>query len=54
MATQKENAPKRLRRRRFRYQMPEQIPDTPENIAKAVLSTPPKKKWEWKYLTADT
>lgn len=30
--------------------MPEQIPDTPENVAKAVLNTPPKKKDEWEYL----
>lgn len=29
---------------------PEPIPDTPENIAKAVLSTPPKKPDEWRYL----
>ena len=26
------------------------IPDTPENIAKAVLSTPPKKPKDWDYL----
>ena len=26
-----------------RYEMPPTLPDTPENIAKAVLSTPPKK-----------
>lgn len=25
--------------------MPERIPDTPENILKAVLSGPPKKEW---------
>ena len=30
--------------------MPEPIPDTLENIAKAVLSTPPKSEDEWKYL----
>ena len=30
--------------------MPEQIPDTPENVAKAVLSTPPKKRDEWKFV----
>ena len=29
---------------------PEPIPDTPENIARAVLSTPPKAKDEWRYL----
>ena len=30
--------------------MPEPIPDTPENIAKAVLNTPPKKRHEWKFV----
>lgn len=30
--------------------MAEQIPDTPENIARAILRTPPKKKGDWKYL----
>lgn len=30
--------------------MPEPIPDTLENVMDAVLSTPPKKRGEWKYL----
>ena len=30
--------------------MPERIPDTPENVAKAVLNTPPKREDEWQYL----
>ena len=30
--------------------MPELIPDTPENIARALLTTPPKKEDEWGYL----
>ena len=30
--------------------MPEPIPDTPENILKALLATPPKKREEWDYL----
>ena len=30
--------------------MPEPIPDTLENIARAVLNTPPKKEDEWEYL----
>ena len=30
--------------------MPESIPDTPENIARALLTTPPKKEDEWDYL----
>ena len=27
--------------------MPEAIPDTPENIARAVLTSPPKKDWDY-------
>ena len=30
--------------------MPEPIPDTPENIARALLTTPPKKEGDWDYL----
>ena len=29
---------------------PEPIPDTIENVMDAVLTTPPKKRGEWKYL----
>ena len=34
--------------------MPEPIPDTPENVLKALLRTPPKKRDEWKYLKDET
>ena len=30
--------------------LPELIPDTPENVARALLTTPPKAEHEWKYL----
>lgn len=30
--------------------MPEPIPDTVENVMDAILTTPPKKRSEWKYL----
>ena len=30
--------------------MPEQIPDTPENVMRALINTPPKKKKDWVYL----
>lgn len=30
--------------------MPEPIPDTPENVARALLTTPPKNDDEWNYL----
>jgi len=36
--------------RRAKRAMPEQIPDTPENVAQALLNTPPKKPAEWDYL----
>ena len=29
---------------------PPKIPDTAENVAKAILNTPPKTKSEWRYL----
>ena len=41
---------KRKRGRPVKYTMPEPIPDTPENIAKAILSTPPKKPQDWKFM----
>ena len=27
--------------------MPEQIPDTPKNVAKAIMKGPPKKTWNY-------
>lgn len=30
--------------------MPEPIPDTPENVAKAMMRTPPRKRGEWKFM----
>ena len=30
--------------------MPEPIPDTPENVARAILGSPPKGKQDWRYL----
>ena len=32
------------------YPMPEPIPDTPENIMKAILATPPRKREDWKFV----
>ncbi len=45
-----QSEPKRKRGRPVKYTMPEPIPDTAENIAKAILSTPPKKTHEWKFI----
>ena len=41
---------RRMRGRPVKYPIAEPIPDTPENVARAVLNTPPKKRDEWKYL----
>ena len=38
------------RARPAKYAMPAPIPDTPENIARAIFNTPPKKRSDWKYL----
>ena len=43
----------KLRGRPVKKPMPEPIPDTPENIARALLTTPPKKEDEWDYLNRD-
>ena len=40
----------RSRGRPVEYPMPDQIPDTPENIMKAFLKTSPKKREDWRFL----
>ena len=47
---EKESKEKPKRGRPVKRAMPEPIPDTPKNIMKAVLNTPPKKRGEWDYL----
>ncbi len=42
--------PTRSRGRPVTKPLPARIPDTPENIARAVLGTPPKDQNAWKYL----
>jgi len=44
---------KRRRGRPAKRTMPDPIPDTPENIMRAVLNTPPKRDDEWRYLQDD-
>ena len=39
---------KRSKGRPVENEMPEPIPDTPENVARAAMQGPPKK--EWRYL----
>lgn len=46
--------PKRPRGRPVEKPMPEPIPDTPENIMRALLATPPKREDEWEYLKGTT
>ena len=41
---------KRKRGRPPKRTLPDPIPDTPENIMRAVLNTPPKDPDEWRYL----
>ena len=43
---------KRQRGRPVEKPMPEPIPDTPENVARALVSTPPKDDGDWDYLKA--
>ena len=39
--------PNRPRGRPVIRKMPEQIPDTPENVAKIIMLGPPKKTWDY-------
>ena len=41
---------KKARGRPVEHKLPDPIPDTPENIMKAFLKTPPKKREEWKFV----
>ncbi len=45
---------KRQRGRPVEKPLPPPIPDSPENIARAVLATPPKRRKDWKYLEPQT
>ena len=40
-------------KKRRRRRMPEPIPDAPENVARALLTTPPKKPDEWQFAQDD-
>ena len=45
-----DNQPPKPRGRPATKPMPEQIPDTPENVMKALVSAPPRAKNDWDYL----
>ena len=49
-----ESTPEKRKVGRPSKPMPELIPDTPENIARALFNTPPKKPDEWRYLQDET
>ena len=40
-------APTKPRGRPVQNTMPEPIPDTPENVARAIMRGPPKKEWDY-------
>ena len=42
--------PKRPRSRPVENPLPEAIDDSPENVMRAILATPPRKDEDWKYL----
>ena len=41
---------RRKRGRPVEYPMPEPIPDTPRNIMKAILNTPPTPREKWRFI----
>ena len=43
----KQSQPKATRRRPVKFPMPEPIPDTVDNVLKAVFAGPPKKDWRY-------
>lgn len=43
---------KRTRGRPTKHELPGYIPDTPQNVAAAILRTPPKPDGEWEYQKA--
>ena len=52
MTTTTDTQGKRQRGRPVEKPLPPPIPDSPENIARAVITTPPKRRKDWKYLKA--
>ena len=42
--------PKKPRGRPVEHKLPEPIPDIPENIMKAFLKMPPRKRKDWKFV----
>ncbi len=49
MRTTNDHGPQaqRPRGRPVKNKMPEPIPDTPENVARAIMRGPPRKEWDY-------
>ena len=50
MPANQENSKKRQRGRPRTHPMPDPIPDTPDNVARTLMTTKPKREDEWEYL----
>lgn len=50
MPNSKKERPKKSRGRPRTHPMPDPIPDTPENVARILMTTSPKREGEWQYL----
>lgn len=48
--SKRRSAPRSVKRGRPSKPMPEPIPDTPENVARALMKTKPKSEGDWDYL----
>jgi len=49
MSKKRKRDRQRKRGRPVEHPLPEPIPDTPENIMKAFLNTPPRKREDWRF-----
>ena len=47
MSDKKDRAPQRPRGRPRTAPLPDSIPDTPQNVARILMTTPPPKESEW-------
>ena len=55
MGNKSQNRKSGPKRRRPRvYVMPDSIPDTPTNVARAILNSPPKKDKDWDFLNSES
>jgi len=50
MSDKKNRTPQRPRGHPRIHPMPDHIPDSPQNVARILMTTPPLKESEWQYL----